>query len=78
MFIRYHTSRIKLLAVLNSVQVNNKINTKNSYIVLIMTCYSADSIERAWQILDQIPGRATGAYSHSQVIFRLRGKIENW
>lgn len=29
---------------------------------------SADSIERAWQILDQIPGRATGAYSHSQVI----------
>ncbi|KAK1351374.1 hypothetical protein POM88_054395 [Heracleum sosnowskyi] len=28
--------------------------------------FSADSIERAWQILDQIPGRATGAYSHSQ------------
>lgn len=28
---------------------------------------SADSIERAFQILDQIPGRATGAYSHSQV-----------
>ncbi|KAK1368094.1 alanine aminotransferase 2-like [Heracleum sosnowskyi] len=29
--------------------------------------FSADSIERAWQILDQIPGRATGAYSHSEV-----------
>lgn len=29
--------------------------------------YSADAIERAFQILDQIPGRATGAYSHSQV-----------
>lgn len=28
---------------------------------------SADSIERAWQIVEQIPGRATGAYSHSQV-----------
>ncbi|XP_050874795.1 alanine aminotransferase 1, mitochondrial [Lathyrus oleraceus] len=28
--------------------------------------FSADSIERAWQIVDQIPGRATGAYSHSQ------------
>lgn len=33
-----------------------------------MTCYSADAIERSWQILDQIPGRATGAYSHSQVM----------
>lgn len=29
---------------------------------------SADAIERAWKILDQIPGRATGAYSHSQAI----------
>ncbi|CAL5184662.1 unnamed protein product [Lathyrus oleraceus] len=28
--------------------------------------FSADSIERAWQIVDQIPGRATSAYSHSQ------------
>ena len=28
---------------------------------------SADSIARAWKILDQIPGKATGAYSHSQV-----------
>jgi hypothetical protein len=33
--------------------------------------FSADAIERAWQILDQIPGRATGAYSHSQVIIAL-------
>lgn len=32
---------------------------------------SADAIERAWQILDQIPGRATGAYSHSQVVVLL-------
>ncbi|RVX17060.1 Alanine aminotransferase 2, mitochondrial [Vitis vinifera] len=30
--------------------------------------FSADAIERAWQILDQIPGRATGAYSHSQAM----------
>ena len=29
---------------------------------------SADAIERAWKILDLIPGRATGAYSHSQVV----------
>ena len=28
---------------------------------------SSDSIDRAWKILDQIPGKATGAYSHSQV-----------
>ncbi|KAJ0436397.1 putative alanine transaminase [Helianthus annuus] len=37
--------------------------------------YSADSIDRAWQILDQIPGRATGAYSHSQGIKGLRDTI---
>ncbi|KAK9734377.1 hypothetical protein RND81_04G136000 [Saponaria officinalis] len=37
--------------------------------------FSADSIERAWQILDQIPGRATGAYSHSQGIKGLRESI---
>ncbi|GKV09697.1 hypothetical protein SLEP1_g21157 [Rubroshorea leprosula] len=36
---------------------------------------SADSIERAWQILDQIPGGATGAYSHSQGIKGLRDTI---
>ncbi|PPD82278.1 hypothetical protein GOBAR_DD20782 [Gossypium barbadense] len=30
--------------------------------------FSADSIEQARKILDQIPGRATGAYSHSQGI----------
>ncbi|MCI10569.1 alanine aminotransferase 2, partial [Trifolium medium] len=35
----------------------------------------ADSIERAWQIVDQIPGRATGAYSHSQGIQGLRDTI---
>ncbi|KAF3571198.1 hypothetical protein F2Q69_00060956 [Brassica cretica] len=28
--------------------------------------FSSDSIDRAWKILDQIPGKATGAYSHSQ------------
>ncbi|KAB1995585.1 hypothetical protein ES319_D13G171100v1 [Gossypium barbadense] len=33
-----------------------------------MGCCSADSIEQARKILDQIPGRATGAYSHSQGI----------
>ncbi|XP_049393459.1 alanine aminotransferase 2, mitochondrial-like [Solanum stenotomum] len=37
--------------------------------------FSADSIERAFQILDQIPGRATGAYSHSQGIKGLRDTI---
>ncbi|XP_030468520.1 alanine aminotransferase 2-like [Syzygium oleosum] len=37
--------------------------------------FSADAIERAWQILDQIPGRATGAYSHSQGIQGLRDAI---
>ncbi|KAJ0007247.1 hypothetical protein Pint_29451 [Pistacia integerrima] len=37
--------------------------------------FSTDSIERAWQILDQIPGGATGAYSHSQGIKGLRDTI---
>ncbi|XP_057504967.1 alanine aminotransferase 2, mitochondrial-like isoform X2 [Actinidia eriantha] len=37
--------------------------------------FSADAIERVWQILDQIPGRATGAYSHSQGIKGLRDTI---
>lgn len=32
---------------------------------------STDAIQRAWQIVDQIPGRATGAYSHSQVLIGL-------
>ncbi|KAG7992158.1 hypothetical protein I3843_02G113800 [Carya illinoinensis] len=37
--------------------------------------FSADAVERARQILDQIPGRATGAYSHSQGIKGLRDTI---
>ncbi|WZY98042.1 hypothetical protein YC2023_070371 [Brassica napus] len=37
--------------------------------------FSADSIARAWKILDQIPGKATGAYSHSQGIKGLRDAI---
>ncbi|KMZ65714.1 Alanine aminotransferase 2, mitochondrial [Zostera marina] len=37
--------------------------------------YSADSIDRAFKILDSIPGRATGAYSHSQGIKGLRDQI---
>ncbi|XP_029123827.1 alanine aminotransferase 2 isoform X2 [Elaeis guineensis] len=37
--------------------------------------FSADAIARAWQILDLIPGRATGAYSHSQGIKGLRDAI---
>ncbi|CAN6451273.1 unnamed protein product [Victoria cruziana] len=37
--------------------------------------FSSDSISRAQQILDQIPGRATGAYSHSQGIKGLRDTI---
>ncbi|KAM3384268.1 hypothetical protein ACQJBY_008747 [Aegilops geniculata] len=37
--------------------------------------YSSDAIERAWQILEKIPGRATGAYSHSQGVKGLRDEI---
>ncbi|XP_064985341.1 alanine aminotransferase 2-like [Musa acuminata AAA Group] len=37
--------------------------------------FSADAIARAWQILDAIPGGATGAYSHSQGIKGLRDAI---
>jgi len=37
--------------------------------------FSSDSISRAWKILDGIPGRATGAYSHSQGIKELRDAI---
>ncbi|KAE8722907.1 Alanine aminotransferase 2 [Hibiscus syriacus] len=37
--------------------------------------FSTDSIQRARKILDQIPGRATGAYSHSQGIKGLRDTI---
>ncbi|GLJ10931.1 hypothetical protein SUGI_0138260 [Cryptomeria japonica] len=37
--------------------------------------FSSDSISRAWQILDGIPGRATGAYSHSQGVKSLRDEI---
>ncbi|XP_016474664.1 alanine aminotransferase 2, mitochondrial-like [Nicotiana tabacum] len=33
--------------------------------------FSADSIERAFQILSQIPGNVTGAYNHSQVRYYL-------
>ncbi|CAN8275701.1 unnamed protein product [Cochlearia groenlandica] len=39
--------------------------------------FSTDSIDRARKILDQIPGRATGAYSHSQGIKGLRDEIAN-
>ncbi|CAL0315443.1 unnamed protein product [Lupinus luteus] len=37
--------------------------------------FSADSIKRAQTILSQIPGRATGAYSHSQGVKGLRDAI---
>ncbi|XP_074268280.1 alanine aminotransferase 2-like isoform X2 [Silene latifolia] len=37
--------------------------------------FSGDSIERANKILDQIPGRSTGVYSHSQGIKGLRETI---
>ncbi|KAL4584475.1 hypothetical protein LXL04_009077 [Taraxacum kok-saghyz] len=37
--------------------------------------FSSDSIARALKILDQMPGRATGAYSHSQGIAGLRDTI---
>ncbi|KAK1288379.1 hypothetical protein QJS10_CPB19g01992 [Acorus calamus] len=41
----------------------------------IHALFSSDSVQRAQQILDQIPGRATGAYSHSQGIKGLRDTI---
>ncbi|OAY53278.1 alanine aminotransferase 1, mitochondrial [Manihot esculenta] len=41
----------------------------------IQGLFSADAIQRARQILDQIPGKATGAYSHSQGIKGLRDTI---
>ncbi|KAB5564049.1 hypothetical protein DKX38_004103 [Salix brachista] len=50
-------------------------NYKDSHDSLSEWKPSADAIERAWQILDQIPGRATGAYSHSQGIKGLRDTI---
>jgi len=37
--------------------------------------FSSDSILRACQILDGIPGRATGAYSHGQGVRALRDEI---
>ncbi|XP_072991936.1 alanine aminotransferase 2-like [Typha latifolia] len=37
--------------------------------------FSSDAIARAWQIMDMIPGRATGAYSHSQGVKGLRDAI---
>ncbi|KAL1367204.1 hypothetical protein HN51_021249 [Arachis hypogaea] len=37
--------------------------------------FSSDAIERAWNIIDMIPGQATGAYSHSQGIKGLRDTI---
>ncbi|RCV42883.1 hypothetical protein SETIT_9G251000v2 [Setaria italica] len=41
----------------------------------IKSLFSADAISRAKQILATIPGRATGAYSHSQGIKGLRDAI---
>ena len=34
---------------------------------MLSLCCSSDAIDRSWKILDAMPGRATGAYSHSQV-----------
>eukprot|EP00249_Psilotum_nudum_P015029 c25128_g1_i2 orf=531-2000(-) len=41
------------------------------------TCsvFSADAISRAWRIVDSIPGKAVGAYSHSQGIKACRDDI---
>lgn len=40
--------------------------TKKVEVVYITFNCSSDSVERAFNILEMIPGRATGAYSHSQ------------
>ncbi|XP_024530002.1 alanine aminotransferase 2 [Selaginella moellendorffii] len=37
--------------------------------------FSADAIARAWKIIDKIPGKATGAYSHSQGLQYCREEI---
>ncbi|KAL3700983.1 hypothetical protein R1sor_019005 [Riccia sorocarpa] len=37
--------------------------------------FSSDAIARAYKIIDSIPGRATGAYSHSQGVKSIREEI---
>ena len=56
-----HSSNLMCIIKLSSLHVSYLTVT------LWVNSDSADSINRAWEILDQIPGRATGAYSHSQV-----------
>ncbi|KZV32567.1 alanine aminotransferase 2 [Dorcoceras hygrometricum] len=58
---------IQVLALCDHPSILDKSETQG--------LFSADSIERAFQIIDQIPGRATGAYSHSQGIKGLRDQI---
>ncbi|KAI3463190.1 hypothetical protein Pfo_019853 [Paulownia fortunei] len=57
----------EVLALCDHPDILDKAETKS--------LFSADSIKRAFQILGQIPGRATGAYSHSQGIRGLRDTI---
>ncbi|XP_074324447.1 alanine aminotransferase 2-like [Apium graveolens] len=57
----------EVLALCDHPAILNKSETQG--------LFSADAIRRASEILDQIPGRATGAYSHSQGIKGLRDTI---
>lgn len=49
-------------------------NKQIGVICITFNC-SSDSVERAFNILEMIPGRATGAYSHSQV--RMKNMIHS-
>ncbi|KAG5538037.1 hypothetical protein RHGRI_025207 [Rhododendron griersonianum] len=68
----------EVLALCDHPAILDKSETQGLFrcvALLKVSHVSADAIERAWQILDQIPGRATGAYSHSQGIKGLRDTI---
>ncbi|KAK9070479.1 hypothetical protein SSX86_010881 [Deinandra increscens subsp. villosa] len=49
----------------------NKVLALCDHPTILDSKLNAESIERAWQILDKIPGRATSGYSHSQVPYYL-------
>ncbi|KAH9618361.1 hypothetical protein KSS87_017224, partial [Heliosperma pusillum] len=69
--------------LLNKIETRRLFRKENAVLDLLYACtyiplvtlYSGDSIARANKILDQIPGRSTGVYSHSQGIWGLRETI---
>ena len=44
---------------------NRALHVSYLIVTLVVNFDSVNSINRTWEILDQIPGRATGAYTHS-------------